>query len=42
LLVLLEAVERRDEAAIAHRGESGDADIDAYGCRRRWQCMLIL
>jgi len=42
LLVFLEAVERRDEAAVAHRGEAGDADIDADGRRRRGQWLFDL
>ncbi len=36
LLMLLEAAQRRDERFIAHRGEAGNADIDAdSGCRHR-------
>ncbi len=35
LLVLLEAVERRDVGAIAQRGKAGDTDIDADGGGRR-------
>ena len=37
LLMFLEAVERRDESAVAHRGKPRDADIDADGRRRCWQ-----
>lgn len=37
LLMFLEAVERRDESTVAHRGKPGDADIDANGRRRGWQ-----
>jgi len=42
LLVFLETVERRDEAAIAHGGETGHADIDADGRRRRGQWLFDL
>jgi hypothetical protein len=34
LLVLVEAIERRDERAIGEGGEAGNADIDPDGARR--------
>jgi len=36
-LMLLEAVKRGDEIAVAHCGEPRNADIDADGCGRRGQ-----